>query len=180
MITFYPDGSKTDTRTLSEVKESRALSLRAEVTHALDQAGIDSATQQNAALGIYGTERALQISQIVKACRDEYWRCKTQIEAASTNSEVDEVYFIAPEASDIITAEQAVAKYFSAYQIAALQRLEMALLQAGKPLGTNMTALKSWMEGMLVASVDPTPRTFPVPPCSYEDAASEAVVGLQS
>jgi len=70
--------------------------------------------------------------------------------------------------------------HFSPMQVSALQRFEMALLQAGKPLGPNMTALKSWMEGMLVASVDPTPRTFPVPPCSYEAASAEAVAGLQS
>jgi hypothetical protein len=76
--------------------------------------------------------------------------------------------------------EQWTSMHFSPMQVSALQRFEFALLQAGKPLGTNMTALKSWMERMLVASVDPTPRTFPVPPCSYEDAASEAVAGLQS
>ena len=71
-------------------------------------------------------------------------------------------------------------QHFTAMQVSALQRFEMALLQAGKPLGTLMTALKSWMEGMLVASVDPTPRTFPAPPCSYEAASAEAVAGLQS
>ena len=38
-----------------------------------------------------------------------------------------------PEA-ELVTAEEAVSQYFSAYQIAALSRLEMALLQAGKPL----------------------------------------------
>ena len=70
--------------------------------------------------------------------------------------------------------------HFTAMQVSALQRFEMALLQAGKPLGNNMTALKIWMEGMLVASVDPTPRTFPAAPCSYEAASAEAVAGLQS
>jgi hypothetical protein len=70
--------------------------------------------------------------------------------------------------------------HFSPMQVSALQRFEMALLQAGKPLGPNMTALKAWMEGMLVASVDPTPRTFSAPPCSYEVASAEAVAGLQS
>jgi hypothetical protein len=71
-------------------------------------------------------------------------------------------------------------QHFTAMQVSALQRFEMALLQAGKPLGTNMTALKSWMEGMLVASVDPTPRTFSAPPCSYEAASAEAVASLNS
>jgi hypothetical protein len=70
--------------------------------------------------------------------------------------------------------------HFSAMQVSALQRFEFALLQAGKPLGPNMTALKGWMEGMLVASVDPTPRTFSAPPCSYEVASAEAVAGVQS
>jgi hypothetical protein len=70
--------------------------------------------------------------------------------------------------------------HFSAMQVSALQRFEFALLQAGKPLGPNMSALKAWMEGMLVASVDPTPRTFSAPPCSYEAASAEAVAGLQS
>ena len=68
--------------------------------------------------------------------------------------------------------------HFSPMQVSALQRFEFALLQAGKPLGPNMTALKAWMEGMLVASVDPTPRTFPPPPCSYEAASAEAVASL--
>ena len=76
--------------------------------------------------------------------------------------------------------EQWTSMHFSPMQVSALQRFEMALLQAGKPLGSNMTALKAWMEGMLVASVDPTPRTFSAPPCSYEAASAEAVAGLQS
>ena len=70
--------------------------------------------------------------------------------------------------------------YFSPMQVSALQRFEMALQQAGKPLGPQMTALKGWMEGMLVASVDGTPRTFPAPPCSYAVASGEAVAALNS
>jgi len=68
--------------------------------------------------------------------------------------------------------------HFSAMQVSALQRFEFALQQAGKPLGPNMTALKTWMEGMLIASVDPTPRTFDAPPCDYATASGEAVAGL--
>ena len=49
-----------------------------------------------------------------------------------------------------------------------------------KPLGPNMTALKSWMEAMLVASVDPTPRTFDAPPCDYATASGEAVAALST
>lgn len=71
-------------------------------------------------------------------------------------------------------------QHFSPMQVSALQRFEFALGQAGKPLGPQMTALKTWLEGMLVASVDPTPRTFDAPPCSYEAASAEAVSALQS
>ena len=76
--------------------------------------------------------------------------------------------------------EQWTSMHFSPMQVSALQRFEMALMQAGKPLGPLMTALKVWMEGMLVASVDVTARTFDAPPCSYEQASAEAVAGLQS
>jgi hypothetical protein len=54
----------------------------------------------------------------------------------------------------------------------------MALLTASKPLGSNMAALKGWLEGMMLQSVDPTPRTFDLPPCSYEQASAEAVTDL--
>ena len=71
--------------------------------------------------------------------------------------------------------------HFSAMQVSALQRFEFALMQAGKPLGPLMTALKAWLEAMLVASVDPTPRSdWQQPPCSYEAASAEAVAALQS
>lgn len=69
-------------------------------------------------------------------------------------------------------------QHFSPMQVSALQRFEFALGQAGKSLGPQMTALKAWLEGMLVASVDPTPRTFDAPPCSYEAASAEAVSAL--
>jgi hypothetical protein len=83
-------------------------------------------------------------------------------------------------ASEPVTAEAAVSQYFSPYQISALSRLEMALLQASQPLGANMTALKAWMEAMLVASIDATPRSdWQQPPCSYEAASGEAVAALQ-
>ncbi len=70
--------------------------------------------------------------------------------------------------------------HFSPMQVSALQRFEFALHQAGKPLGANMAALKAWMEAMLVASVDPTPRTFDAPPCDYAVASGEAVAALAS
>lgn len=83
-----------------------------------------------------------------------------------------------PAPAPTFTPEAWTSQHFSPMQVSALQRFEMALLQAGKPLGPNMTALKAWMEGMLVASVDPTPRTFSAAPCSYEAASLEAVQSL--
>lgn len=85
-----------------------------------------------------------------------------------------------PAPAPTFTPEAWTSMHFSPMQVSALQRFEMALLQAGKPLGPLMTALKAWLEGMLVASIDPTPRTFSAPPCSYEAASAEAVAGLQN
>jgi hypothetical protein len=86
----------------------------------------------------------------------------------------------------LVTAEQAVSAYFSAYQIAALQRLEMALLQAGKPLGPKMTAAKQWLETVLLSwAANPTPapaESFGVPQgglASFAEASGEAVGDLQ-
>jgi hypothetical protein len=83
----------------------------------------------------------------------------------------------------LVTAEQAVSQYFSAYQIAALQRLEMALLQAGKPLGPKMTAAKTWLETVMLSwAASPTPapqESFGVPQASFAEASAEAVADLQ-
>lgn len=84
-----------------------------------------------------------------------------------------------------ITAEEAVAAYFSPYQIQALTRLEMALLQAGKTLGPNMLAAKTWLESVMLGwAIDPTPKpaaTFGSPNgVTFESASAEAVAGLQS
>jgi hypothetical protein len=80
------------------------------------------------------------------------------------------------------TAEQAVSQYFSPYQIAALSRLEMALLQAGKPLGVKMTAAKQWLEGVMLSwAASPTPapaESFGVPLATFAEASSEAVADL--
>ncbi len=80
------------------------------------------------------------------------------------------------------TAEQVVSQYFSAYQIAALQELRMALLQAGKPLGPAMTAAKQWLEGVMLSwAAAPTPapaEAFGVPQATFAEASGEAVVDL--
>ena len=89
-----------------------------------------------------------------------------------------------PAPEPTFTAEQIVSQYFSAYQIAALQRLEMALLQANKPLGPQMTAAKTWLESVMLGwAVDPTPKpaaAFGEPSVSFEQASAEAVAGLSS
>lgn len=83
----------------------------------------------------------------------------------------------APEAPTF-TAEGWVAQHLSPLQVAALGEFRLALLSAGKPLGPNMTALKTWLETMMAASVDPTPRTFSEPPCDYVAASSEALAAM--
>jgi hypothetical protein len=87
----------------------------------------------------------------------------------------------APEA-ELVTAEEAVSQYFSAYQIAALQRLEMALLQANKPLGPQMTAAKQWLETVMLSwAASPTPapqESFGQPQATFAEASSEAVTDL--
>jgi hypothetical protein len=109
---------------------------------------------------------------------------KAAIEAALP---VDEAYVIPPPPTPYVetfTAEQVVAKYFSAYQIAALQRLEMALIQAGKPLGVKMSACKQWLESVMLAwAMNPTPApatSFGSPAASFEEASAEAVAGLNT
>jgi hypothetical protein len=109
---------------------------------------------------------------------------KGMIEAALP---VDEAYVIPPPPVPYVetfTAEQVVAKYFSAYQIAALSRLEMALLQAGKPLGPKMTACKTWLEAVMLSwAASPTPapaEAFGQPQASFAEASGEAVGDLAS
>jgi hypothetical protein len=108
---------------------------------------------------------------------------KQMIEAALP---VDDSYVIPPPPVPYVptfTAEQIVSQYFSAYQIAALQRLEMALLQAGKPLGVKMTAAKTWLETVMLSwAASPTPapaESFGQPQATFAEASSEAVGALQ-
>jgi len=111
---------------------------------------------------------------------------KAAIEAALP---VDANYMIPPPPVPFVetfTAEQIVSQYFSAYQIAALQRLEMALMQAGKPLGAKMTAAKEWLESVMLAwAMNPTPAPAasfgsPADGVTFEQASAEAVAALQS
>jgi hypothetical protein len=97
-----------------------------------------------------------------------------------TKEEVDAVQL----QEELLTAEQIVSRYFSAYQIAALQRLEYALLQAGKPLGLQMTAAKQWLESVMLSwAASPTPapaESFGQPQATFAEASGEAVADLAS
>ena len=89
-----------------------------------------------------------------------------------------------PAPAPTFTAEQIVSQYFSAYQIAALQRLEMALLAANKPLGPAMTAAKTWLEAVMLGwAINPVAApaaAFGEPSVSFEQASAEAVARLGS
>jgi hypothetical protein len=80
------------------------------------------------------------------------------------------------------TAEQVVSQYFSAYQIAALQELRMALAQAGKPLGPKMTACKQWLESVMLGwALSPVAKPqsdYGQPSVTFEEASAEAVQSL--
>jgi hypothetical protein len=86
------------------------------------------------------------------------------------------------EVPPLVTAEQAVSAYFTPYQTIALQRFEMALFQAGKPLGPKMTAAKQWLEGVMLSwAANPTPapqESFGVPQATFAEASGEAVADL--
>jgi hypothetical protein len=84
------------------------------------------------------------------------------------------------EVPPTFTAEEAVSKFFTPYQTIALQRFEMALMTAGKPLGPKMTAAKTWLEGVMLAwAVDPTPQeSFGEPQATFAEASAEAVADL--
>jgi hypothetical protein len=106
-----------------------------------------------------------------------------QPEAPSADAVWQDGEWVVPPVATM-TAEEAVSAYFSAYQIAALQRLEMALLQAGKPLGPAMTAAKTWLEAVMLAwAMNPTPApaaSYGQPQATFEQASAEAVASLQS
>jgi hypothetical protein len=87
-----------------------------------------------------------------------------------------------PSPPPTVTAEEAVSAYFTPYQTIALQRLELALMTAGKPLGPKMTAAKEWLESVMLGwAMNPTPapvESFGQPQASFEEASAEAVGDL--
>jgi hypothetical protein len=89
-----------------------------------------------------------------------------------------------PTPPPTVTAEQAVSAFFTPYQTIALQRLELALMSAGKPLGPKMTAAKEWLESVMLGwAMNPTPapqESFGAPSggVTFEQASAEAVADL--
>jgi hypothetical protein len=104
-----------------------------------------------------------------------------QPEAPSADAVWTDGEWIVPPVT-LIDAETAVSQHFSAYQIAALQRLEYALMTAGKPLGPKMTAAKQWLEGVMLGwAMNPVAApaaSFGSPAASFEEASAEAVTDL--
>ena len=85
-----------DDRNLRTCKSENTDRIRTATSEAITSAGLDEATQQNAALGIYPPERCEAIKSYIASCRNEYLRCKELILAAQTNDEADAVQFVAP------------------------------------------------------------------------------------
>jgi len=97
---IYENGklvSVIDNRSLAEAIRLNVEVNREKASHAIQVAGLDASTQQNAALGIYSPERCEAIKSYIADCRNEYLRCKELILASQTNDEADAVQFVAPE-----------------------------------------------------------------------------------
>lgn len=97
---IYENGqlvSVVDNRNLSEAIKLNIEVNREKATQAIQAAGLDESTQQNAALGIYSQERCEAIKSYISACRNEYLRCKALIIASQTNDEADAVQFVSPQ-----------------------------------------------------------------------------------
>jgi hypothetical protein len=98
--TFSEDGvlisKKEIDISVEEYKKQKTNELRGIVFHYISSAGLDTATQQNAALGIYEPARCEAIKNYIAACRNEYLRCKGLILAATTNEAADSVQFQPP------------------------------------------------------------------------------------
>ena len=80
------------------------------------------------------------------------------------------------------TAQEVLAQTFTAYELAALQRFEAALLAAGQPLGPKMSAAKTWLETIMVgAALDPSPQPsdhYGNPGVTFAETVAEAVASL--
>ena len=85
-----------DKRSLEFAKNENIGYAKTACSDLISSAGLDTATQQNAALGIYSPARCEAIKNYIAACRNEYLRCKALILAATSNDEADAVQFIPP------------------------------------------------------------------------------------
>jgi hypothetical protein len=92
----FIDGVRVDERNRDEAYFQNIERIRMYASEAIRQAGLDTVTQQNAALGIYPPERCEAIKSYIAACRNEYLRCKALILAATTNDEADSVQYVSP------------------------------------------------------------------------------------
>lgn len=128
-----------------------------------------------------GQLRAETDAEVIANLKRKGWR-DAPAKPSDDASWQDGVWIVPP--APTFTAEEIVSQHFSAYQIAALQRLEMALLAANKPLGPMMTAAKTWLEsvmlGWAMSPVAAPAAAFGEPSVSFEQASSEAVAALQS
>ena len=81
---------------LDKLRNSKIDFIKEIASLSIFSAGLDTATQQNAALGIYPPERCEAIKSYIAACRNEYLRCKVLILAATSNEAADSVQYIPP------------------------------------------------------------------------------------
>ena len=91
-----------DNRRLEVCKEENRKRIADITTETLSSAGLDTATQQNAALGIYSPARCEAIKNYIAACRNEYLRCKALILAATSNEAADSVQFQPPSVPEVL------------------------------------------------------------------------------
>ena len=128
-----------------------------------------------------GQLRAETDAEVIANLRRKGWQ-DAPAKPSDDASWQDGAWVVPPVAT--YTAEEIVSQYFSAYQIAALQRLEMALLQAGKPLGPAMSAAKTWLESVMLGwAMNPVAApaaAFGEPSVTFEQASAEAVAGLSA
>jgi len=98
--TYDQDGnlvSKEEIKiSVNNYRKQKIFELKTSCSNSIQSAGLDEATQQNAALGIYPPERCEAIKSYIAACRNEYLRCKALILAAQTNDEADSIQYVAP------------------------------------------------------------------------------------
>ena len=81
---------------VKEYQKHKIKEIAQQCSFSINICGLDSITQQNAALGIYEPERCEAIKNYIAACRNEYLRCKALILAATSNDEADAVQFQPP------------------------------------------------------------------------------------